>query len=172
MANQTTPSPQTEAGTSFAAWIADHRPLTASEISDILTQIQTHGILQGVTDTPVMGHGAPQPIPGAPAGVILAPQQWAGPQGSFATLSPSIKPEDIKPTTAFGQEFQDWVKRRDALTAREIADLKAQLEALKEAAAAAAAAHAQPTVKPELIIARDRGHPGIQNLHYHNRPRS
>ena len=154
MANQTTSTPQTEAGVSFATWLADHRPLTSAEISDILKQIQTPGSLQGVSPAPVIGHGAPQLIPGAPAAAILAPQQWSGPQGSFAALPPSIKPEDIKPTTAFGIEFQDWVKRRDALTAKEIADLTKQLKTLKEQLTAAAAAAAKPPVKPELIISR------------------
>lgn len=154
MATPTTPTPTTEAGISFAAWVADHRPLTSAEITDILKQIQTPGSLQGVTEAPAIGHGAPQPILGAPGAVVLPPQQWAGPQGSFSALSPAIKPEDIKPTTAFGTEFAEWVKKRDALTAKEILDLTTQVKALKKKVEEAAAAAAKPTVKPELIIAR------------------
>lgn len=154
MANQTTPSPQTEAGISFATWVADHRPLTSEEITDILKQIQTPSSLQGVSEAPAIGHGAPQPITGGPTTQVLPIQQWAGPQGSFAALSPGITPEAIAPTTAFGQEFQAWLTKRDALTATQIADLTAQIVTLQAAVAAAAKAAAVPVVPPALIIAR------------------
>lgn len=154
MANQTTPSPQTDAGISFAAWVADRRTLTPEELADILAQLQPPGSLQGVSEAPAIGRGAPQPIPGTPTTQILPIQQWAGPQGSFSALSPAIIPEDIKPTTAFGSEFQDWVKKRDALTAKEIADLKAQLVKLKKELAIATAPKPQPAVPPALIISR------------------
>ena len=149
-----TPTPQTEAGTAFAAWVADRRTLTPEELADILAQLQPPAEVAPATPTPPVTTPVAGPTAAPQATVTLPIQQWAGPQGSFTALSPSIKPEDIKPTTAFGQEFQAWVTKRDALTAAQIADLTAQIAALTAAAAAAALRAAVPTVPPPLIIAR------------------
>jgi len=154
VANQTTPSPTTEAGIAFAAWVADRRTLTPEELADILAQLQPPAEVAPATPTPPVTTPAAGPAAAPQATITLPIQQWAGPQGSFATLSPSILPADIAPTTAFGQEFQAWVTKRDALTAAQIADLTAQIATLTQNLAAVKVAAATPTVAPALIIAR------------------
>jgi len=145
---------QTEAGTSFATWLADRRTLTPEEIADIATQLQKLTEIPAATaPTP----GVPQartPSAGISAARVLMPQQWAGPEGTFQLLPPSIKTTDIKPTTKFGQEFQTWVAKRDALSATEIKELTSKITTLTQTVAAAQLAAAKPAVPPELIIAR------------------
>jgi hypothetical protein len=154
MATPTTPPPQTDATTSFAAWLDDHRPLTPEEITDILKQIQSPGSLQGVAPAEAEPARALKPSAPAPTTKLLPIQQWAGPEGSFAALPPSIKTTDIKATTKFGQEFTDWLGKRDSLTAGEIKTLTSKISTLTKTVAAAQLAAAKPTVKPELIISR------------------
>ena len=144
----------TEAGKSFAAWVRDRRTLTPDELADILSQVQPLAEIPAATAAlpPTPADGRPSaPIPAAR---ILMPQQWAGPEGSFQLLEPSIKAKDIKPTTAFGKEFKDWVEKREQLSQIDITQLTAQIKTLTKTVAAAQAAAAKPTVKPELIIAR------------------
>jgi len=147
-------NPQTEGGRSFAAWVADRRTLTPEEIADILTQIQLAGEITPEAPAEAEKPGAPKPSAVAPTTRVLPIQQWAGPEGAFAQLPPSIKPDQIKATTAFGKEFTEWVKKRDQLSAGEITALTTQIKSLTKTVAAATAAAAKPTVKPELIIAR------------------
>lgn len=154
MATPTTPTPTTEAGISFAAWIADRRTLTPEELTDILAQIQPPAEItppppEPAVVTPAAGLSA-APLPTT----VLPIQQWAGPQGSFTLLSPSINPEDINPTTAFGNEFAEWVKNRDALAATQLAALTTQITTLTAAVAAAQLKAQVPTVPEALIIAR------------------
>jgi len=154
MATPTTPTPQTEAGTAFAAWVADRRTLTPEELADILAQLQPPKEVAPATPTPPVTTPATIAAPAPISTVTLPPQQWPVPPGYFTALSPSSTPEAIAPTTAFGTEFAEWVKKRDALTAAQIADLTAQIATLTQNLAAVKVAAATPTVAPALIIAR------------------